>query len=328
MLKIKPKISVCIPLYNGQSTIGEAIESILAQTYKNFEILVIDDCSPDKSVLEAKKFTDKRVRVIVNKKNIGCGANLSKCQEQARADIVFYVCGDDVLVDKNALEKIVKVFRNNKDVGMVTRPYYWFQESVYKPVRLTRQFNKNQVVSIRSDYKKITDVIALSDQISGIALKKNLIDRPFSGHSFIEMASIVLPILKKHKVIILKDNIIGVRIGNNGASSPRVYVDSPMMVWHELIQEIFSESKYKKLRQYLNDNFVANNYIGLVQIKNYATWRQLFREIYFLLKLRPANFLIPKFWFFALGTILVPRSLLRQMVLLYKNKINYKFINV
>ncbi|HQP91644.1 MAG TPA: hypothetical protein PLU24_03120, partial [Candidatus Omnitrophota bacterium] len=73
---------------------------------------------------------------------------------------------------------------------------------------------------------------------------------------------------------------------------------------------------------YLISEFVAPNYIGLVQIKNFGTFRQLFREICLLVELRPVNLMNPVFWMFSLGTILVPGFLLLKAVNLYKKLIN------
>lgn len=323
---MKPKISVCIPVYNGESTVEETIKSVLGQTFEDFEIVIVNDCSRDQSSEVVKSIKDKRIRYYLNEKNLGCGSSLNECVKRAFSDLLFYVCQDDLL-DKYALKKIYQAFCLDQDIGVVVRPYYWFQESYNKPVRLTRQFKEEEIVSINSPFEKIADVIALSDQISGVGLRKEYIKSSFSNAPFIEMASVVCDVLKRHKAYILKDNILAVRIGNNGATSPRVYFDSPMMVWYGLIQKTYSGIAFENLRKYLVDHLIANNYIGLVQIKNYGIFKQLLREIFYLLKLRPQNLFSFNFWFFSLGTMAIPGFLLRRMVNYYKNKINVRNID-
>lgn len=322
---MKDKISVCIPVYNGEKTIVEAIKSVLSQTFKDFELVIVDNASTDKTVEQIRSIKDKRIKLYQNKSNLGCGGNLTVCKEKAKGEIVFYVCADNI-IDIHTLEKVYNAFSASPDVGIVTRPYFFYEKDIEKPVRLTRQFKKEEIVTINSPFEKIGDVIALADQISGIGLRKKYMEPKFSPHPFVEMASMVLPMLKKYKAVILKDNTVAARITFSGAKSSQVYINSPMMAWYNLIFKTFSEEKYKDLVRYLVDNFVANNYIGLVQIKNYGTMRQLLREIYYLLKLRWKNIFSLKFWFFSLGTIMVPRFLLLPMVPLYKDKINSQLI--
>jgi glycosyltransferase involved in cell wall biosynthesis len=65
------KVSVFIPVYNREQYVGAAIESILAQTFSDFEILLIDDGSTDHSVDRIRSYTDPRIRLFCNEKNLG-----------------------------------------------------------------------------------------------------------------------------------------------------------------------------------------------------------------------------------------------------------------
>ncbi|MCX6705275.1 MAG: glycosyltransferase family 2 protein, partial [Candidatus Woesebacteria bacterium] len=284
----KPKISVCIPVYNGELTIEESVRSVMGQTFKDFEIVITDDSPNDKSSRIIKSIKDERIHYFLNEKNLGCGGNLNEGMRKASCDLIFYLSQDDLL-DKQALEKTYRAFCSDEMIGIVIRPYYWFQKSYKLPVRITKQFTKDKIVSIKSPYDMIANVIALSDQVSGVGLRKKYIKSVFSNTPFIEMASVVCDVLKRAKVYILKDNIVAVRIGDNGATSPKVYFNSPMIVWDDMLQKTYSEKEFENLKKYLVDHFIANNYIGLVQIKNYGTWIQLFREFYYMIKLRKSN---------------------------------------
>lgn len=322
---MEEKVSVCIPVYNGADTILETIQSILRQTFKDFELVVVDNASTDNTVDLVKLINDDRIKIYRNERNLGCGGNLEECKKRATGDILFYISSDDI-ADVNTLRKICNAFQLSEDIGIVTRPYYWFDEDVFKPVRAIKQFSENQLVSIDDPYEKVKDVIALSSQISGIGFRRRYMNFSFSHKRFVEMASMVVPILKNCKAVILKDNIVAIRTGTSGSKNPIVYKESPMLAWYNLIVTIFNEDKYNGLRKYLIYNFVANNYVGLIQMKNYGSYRTLLREIFYLLKLRWLNIFDPRFWLFSLSTIIIPRFILRKLVVIYKNKINYRFL--
>ena len=66
-----PKVSVILPVYNSQNYVGEAISSVLSQSYTDFEFLIIDDCSTDESASVIKKFSDERIQFYQNEENLG-----------------------------------------------------------------------------------------------------------------------------------------------------------------------------------------------------------------------------------------------------------------
>ena len=318
-------ISVCIPVYNGALTIEETIASILAQTVKDFECVVVDNASSDTTPQVVKAIPDTRIRFFRNDKNLGCGGNLNECFNRVRGDVLFFMAADDI-ASPNALEKVMDAFAMDEKIGIVTRPYYWFQTDVRWPVRATRQFKERQVVSIGDDFDKVSSVLALSDQISGMAFRKKYMKATFGRDYFVEMSTQVAAMLKECRAVILKENIVAVRIADNGAMKPYVYEKSPMMCWYNMVTKTYEGDGFKPLKDHLIRNFIANNFIGFVQIKNFSGYRALFREIGLLIKLNWLNIFKPAFWFFSLGTIIVPRALLWKMVVFYKNKINSAFL--
>ena len=91
-----------------------------------------------------------------------------------------------------------------------------------------------------------------------------------------------------------------------------------------MFENNFPEDNFAKLKNYCIKNFVARNYIGLVQIRNYARYLYLLREIWYLLKYRPLNILSLRFWFFSLGCLIMPPLVLIPLTDWYKNKIYSK----
>ena len=319
------KISVCIPVYNGDKTILQTIHSILTQTFRNFELVIVDNASTDNTIEVIKSVNDERIKLYRNETNKGCGGNLNECKKRATGDIIFYISADDI-VDIDALTKVYDAFRISENIGIVTRPYFWFDDDVSKPVRAKKQYTGSSLVSVNDSYDKVLDVIALSDQISGIAFRKKYMDFPFKNEYFLEMASVVLPVFKNYNTVILKDNIVAIRTSESGSKNSVVYKNSPMMAWSNLINKVYYEDKFQDLRKYLNDNYVANNYVGLIQIKNYGSFKYLIREIYYLVKLKWTNVFHVGFWFYSIGTILCPKLILKRIVAVFKDKVNSKFI--
>ena len=94
---MKPLVSICIPAYNNAAFIRATVESALAQTYENLEVLVIDDCSSDNTAEIISSIQDSRLRLIRNETNLGMTGNWNKCIEEARGEFVKLLCGDDIL---------------------------------------------------------------------------------------------------------------------------------------------------------------------------------------------------------------------------------------
>lgn len=104
-----PAVSVLVPTYNYARFIGEALESVLAQDFRDFELLVFDDCSSDNTAEIVKPFSrrDSRVRFTVNTANLGMVNNWNHCLEQARGHYIKFLFGDDKLCDQRTLGEMV-----------------------------------------------------------------------------------------------------------------------------------------------------------------------------------------------------------------------------
>src|ERR1041384_7268362 len=99
-MNFNPLVSVLMTAYNREDYIAEAIESVLASTYTNFELIIVDDCSSDNTVAIAKEYKakDKRIKVYVNEKNLGDYPNRNKAASYANGDFLMYVDSDDKIL--------------------------------------------------------------------------------------------------------------------------------------------------------------------------------------------------------------------------------------
>lgn len=91
-----PEITVLMAVYNGEAYLREAIESILDQTFRDFELIIIDDGSTDTSAAIIQNFADQRVKFVKNDTNIGLGASLNRGIELARGTYIARMDADDI----------------------------------------------------------------------------------------------------------------------------------------------------------------------------------------------------------------------------------------
>lgn len=119
-----PKISVIVPMYNAEKYLSLCISSILAQTFTDFELILIDDCSTDKTFEIAKSFSDSRIKLLQNEKNLGMPGSVRNVGiDAARGEYIYFCDNDDVILG-NALEILLKAAEeNNADVVNTTSWY-------------------------------------------------------------------------------------------------------------------------------------------------------------------------------------------------------------
>ncbi|MDD4938259.1 MAG: glycosyltransferase family 2 protein [Candidatus Shapirobacteria bacterium] len=316
-------IDILIPTYNGSSCIKYTIESILSQDFKNFRIIVSDDASKDNTIPIIKKIKDKRIFIHKNKINQGYSKNLETARKLATAPIIYLMGQDDIMAE-HTLTNTIKAFKLNPDIGAVTRPYYWFDKDIKIAVRAKKQLNpkKDTIVKIINNPEKVIRVFETLDQLSGLAYRRKFMKLPFHPDIFPCHIYPFADIFKNHPVVFLKDYNIAVRIASSQTRSlSSIYNKSPMLSWIEMVKSVYSDKKYQKIQKYLIKDFITKNYVGLVQLRNYAKYQYFLREIWYLIKFNPSNLLSFGFWFFSLGCIITPASLLIPMVDWYKNKI-------
>lgn len=118
---LKPLISVCLPVFNGQSFVSAALDSILAQSEQNIEILVPDDCSTDRSfeIVENYARRDRRVKVWKNHHRLGLFANYNQCLRSSQGTYIKPMGQDDILAPSMLAESVERL-SSNKDLVLVS----------------------------------------------------------------------------------------------------------------------------------------------------------------------------------------------------------------
>jgi glycosyltransferase involved in cell wall biosynthesis len=113
-----PKVSICIPNYNYGGYIGDTIQSILDQTYTDFELVIVDDSSTDNSMDVINSFNDKRLKVHKNEHNLGIAANWNKCLEYAKGEYIAIFHSDDIY-HREIIKHEVNVLETEEEVHIV-----------------------------------------------------------------------------------------------------------------------------------------------------------------------------------------------------------------
>ncbi len=164
-----PKVSVLMPAYNSEKYISEAIESILNQTFKDFEFIIIDDCSTDKTwnIIQKYEKQDSRITAVKNEKNMGIPINRNKLVSMAKGKYVVWQDSDDISV-VNRIERQYAFMEKNPDVGICGGWLQFFNE---KGVLALQKYE-------RSDDKLRKKIFRYSPVSQGVAMiRKTVFDR-------------------------------------------------------------------------------------------------------------------------------------------------------
>lgn len=112
-----PLVSVIMPVYNVENYVGAAVGSVLNQTYENFELLIVDDCSPDRSIEVVRSFGDERIRIIRHDCNRGLAQSRNSAIGASRGSLLAFLDSDDVMV-KHRLAKQTTFMRAHPDIAL------------------------------------------------------------------------------------------------------------------------------------------------------------------------------------------------------------------
>lgn len=147
---MEKRFSIIISAYNIEKYIKRAIDSVLEQTFTNYELIVVNDYSKDKTLEKIQEYDDPRLIIINNEKNRGLGAVRNIGIEKATGEYIVHLDGDDTLFENTTLEKIDKligtdkpdiIYLGFKDVGGYNKIHLSTAENSTKKARLTCDIN-------------------------------------------------------------------------------------------------------------------------------------------------------------------------------------------
>lgn len=127
-------VSIITPMYKGAAFVGECIDSVLRQGYSNWEMIIVDDCSPDDGagVAVVKSYTDDRIKLIESRKNVKSSGARNIALKEAKGDYIAFLDSDDIWHDNFLLEQLA--FMKSKNAPIVFSSYRRIEENTKQEI--------------------------------------------------------------------------------------------------------------------------------------------------------------------------------------------------
>lgn len=151
-MKLAPKISVIMPIYNSKSYMKKSVDSVLNQSLKEIELICVNDCSKDNSLKELKRLQkkDSRIKILNNTNNVGPGESRNKGILSSKGEFILFVDSDDWL-ELDACEKLYQIAVTEKAEVFYIRPKIVHGNKIVLDKRL---FKKGDVKNREKVFKK------------------------------------------------------------------------------------------------------------------------------------------------------------------------------
>lgn len=131
-------VSIIIPVYNGEKYIADTIQSVIDQTYKNWELIIVDDGSTDNTADVVKQFNDSRISYI-KKNNTGVSDTRNLGATISKGEILCFLDADDIWLPENLEKKVEKLITEPKGVLVYSSMFLWDERNDYKTCKTTKK---------------------------------------------------------------------------------------------------------------------------------------------------------------------------------------------
>ena len=214
------KVSICIPVYNGEKTIERAIRSAMAQTYDNIEILVIDNRSEDRTKEIVDGMEDSRIVFLQNETNLGMAGNWNQCIKKAAGEYIHFLCADDT-IKPECIKKKAEVMEKFPDVVMVTSATDLVDEND-EFIMKRKRYDKNVIIDGRAYSRRSFREGNVFGEPSNILFKKECTEKTGLFSTDLHYTTdwdLWIKIASMGKVAYLKDSLTEYRLSSNNATS-------------------------------------------------------------------------------------------------------------
>lgn len=145
----RPRFSVCIPAYNRARHLRPLLDSILTQSFQDYEIVLCEDNSPERPAITAiieeyQRQSTHSIRLFLNEENLGYDGNIRNLVDKAQGEYCFFM-GNDDLMCAGALETAASVIQRHPGVGVVLRSYAWFDDTPERLAAEVRYFAEERM---------------------------------------------------------------------------------------------------------------------------------------------------------------------------------------
>ena len=141
-----PLLTVLMPVYNADKFLAESINSILSQTYSDFEMLILDDASTDNSlkIIKAYAKEDKRIKILVNKNNQKQAKCRNRLLKNSKTEFIAWMDADDISLE-DRLQTQINFLKQNSKIDAVGVQYSAFGSSGNRPANFTSHFSLSDI---------------------------------------------------------------------------------------------------------------------------------------------------------------------------------------
>ncbi|CAI0732882.1 glycosyltransferase family 2 protein [Serratia fonticola] len=217
-MNMRELISVIMPTYNSEKTVAESINSIKAQTYENWELLITDDCSTDRTwdIISSYAAQDKRIKIYKNNENAGAGFSRNNSIANASGRFIAFLDSDDLWLPEKLSKQLRFMLNNN----------YHFVYSCYQ--KIDESGNKKGVISppLYTNYNK--------------TLYTNVIGCLTAMYDSHEIGKLYMPLIRRRQDLGLWLNIMNKKDG--------AYCYPEVLAYYRIGNSTLSSNKIKAIR--------------------------------------------------------------------------------
>ena len=211
------KISVLMTVYNCEKYVLESIQSILSQTYNNFEFIIVDDMSDDKTKIIIDSIDDKRIRFIKSSKKLGRTKALNYGLQNCSSKFIAVQDADDVS-HISRLENCMKIFDENNKIGLISTSFNF--------INFTGEVEQidNNLIKSRSKIGKLKFINFIPH--SSIVFKRDDFEKNlFYDERFLYAQDyhLILKFLKYSEIYLLNKNLVNIRRHSENMSNDILY---------------------------------------------------------------------------------------------------------
>lgn len=236
------KVSVIMPVYNAENYLKEAMDSILRQTYKNFEFIIINDSSTDSTEKIIHSFADKRIKYYKNHRNLGVAKTLNKGIKLASGEYIARMDSDDISLARR-IEKQVEFMNQHPEVVVLGTGIEVFGDNLS---------SYNRSFSTESEKIKLDLLFASAFAHPSVMIRKRIIDQESYYYNFeyegIEDYELWWRIIKRYEIATIKDCLLKYRVHDFQVT--KSYTDIYKKRLRKLKNKQLEDFGYKPCTQY------------------------------------------------------------------------------
>lgn len=269
-----PKVTIVLPVYNGERYLREALNSIEQQTYHDFELIIVNDASTDHSLKIAEEYavSDPRIRVYTNEKNSKLPQSLNNGFAHAKGELYTWTSDDNILLP-NFLERMVQTFEEHPEADLV----YGMQQFI----------DENGKVYAVRDYPKDMDDIYVKNMVAACFMYRRKVQEELHGYDtgkfLVEDYDFWLRAYEKFKFYFLPEILFSYRMHPGSLTETRQEEIKLRVI--ELLKEIRARTESPKIRMKI-DAGISEHYMFLSdmyfwKVKNAKitnTWKHLMKN--------------------------------------------------